>query len=98
MGCTSRPVKKQGRTAVVPAFAGMFANKTGCAAARKSRERAAASQSLKHIEVKNKNALGEFPGAFFLLTIYKFIMDVLDACNDQTSRMQQGYSSAVAMP
>lgn len=53
----------------MPAFAGMFANKTGCAAARKSRERAAPSQSLKHIEVKNKNALGEFPGAFFLLTI-----------------------------
>ena len=47
---------------------------------------------------KKQNASGTVPGAFFILTIYRFIMDVLDACNDQTSRMQQGYSSAVAMP
>ena len=43
---------------------------------------------------KKQNASGTVPDAFFGFLQEK----VLDACANQTSRIQQGYSSAAAVP
>lgn len=76
----------------MPGFAGMFANKTGCAAGRKTQERAAAqSQNARKQKAKRvRNGSGR---------VFGFLQEtVLDACANQTSRIQQGYSSAAAVP